>query len=212
MARLRLPRPRAADTAVVLMGVPLSVVTLTSCDDTQFGTRYAPPGVPLEDVLYIIDHSCISCHAGLQAEAGLDLSTDFCGAALGGGYVRPGDPDQSPLYMRMRSVSSPMPPTGPLPDADLELVHDWIAEGAVGCEGGVSDDPADLYTAHCAGCHGAGGEGAVGPPMAAAVAGRTPEELSDIARNGIGTTMPAAPLSESQGLALGQWLLDTFGG
>jgi hypothetical protein len=34
----------------------------------------------------------------------------------------------------------------------------------------------------------------------------------DIARNGVGTTMPASPLSASQGLALGQWLLDTFGG
>jgi hypothetical protein len=55
----------------------------------------------------------------------------------GGGATRmrvvAGDPDHSLLYLKLSYAppcGDPMPPTGKLSDADIKLVHDWIAAGA----------------------------------------------------------------------------------
>ena len=156
-------------------------VVIAGCDDTVFNGNEPASGIFLEDVLEIIDGNCLECHAGLTAEAGLDLSTDFCGSVMTGGIVIPENPDSSLLYLRMRSPSDPMPPSGRLPTADLDVVRQWILDGAA-CDGvsyagdddtGESSDPGkQLYDGACAGCHGADGGGNNGPAMTAVVPGR----------------------------------------
>jgi len=198
----------------------LAILTLVGCDDTLFNGNEAASGVFLEDVLHIIDHNCLECHAGLTAEAGLDLSTDFCGAVLTGGIVVPGQPDASLLYLRMRSPSDPMPPSGRLPSADLELVRQWIEDGAE-CEGvdwtgetdtGASSDPGkQLYDQSCAGCHGADGGGSNGPAMTAVVPGLTAQQVADIARGGSGGMPPVLP-DPDEALLVGEYCVAEWGG
>jgi hypothetical protein len=49
-----------------------------------------------------------------------------------GNFVRPGQPDRSKLVHLLRAQDVPrrMPPDRPLPEADIELVEQWILEGA----------------------------------------------------------------------------------
>jgi uncharacterized membrane protein len=108
----------------------LGLVLVVSCDDTTFHTREVVHAPPFEDVRAIFDRSCIGCHVGVDAEADLDLSTDPCAALDEAGLVVADDPDLGQLYVRMRSTSAPMPPSGRLPDEDLDVVEAWIAGGA----------------------------------------------------------------------------------
>jgi hypothetical protein len=189
------------------------------CDDTVFNGNEPASGIFLEDVLEIIDSNCLECHAGLTAEAGLDLSTDFCGSVMTGGIVVPENPDSSLLYQRMRSPSDPMPPSGRLPTTDLDVVRQWIIDGAE-CDGvswtgdvdtGDSSDPGkQLYDAYCAGCHGADGGGNNGPAMASVVPGLTAQEVADIARSGSGG-MPPVLGDPGDGLLVGEFCVEQWG-
>ncbi len=106
------------------------VLPLAGCDDTEFHTRDVVHAPAFEDVRAVIDGACIECHVGVSAEADLDLSTDFCGTVASRALVVPGDPDLSPIYVRMRSTSAPMPPSGRLPQDELDVIHTWILAGA----------------------------------------------------------------------------------
>lgn len=204
-----------------LCAVGLWCCLLSACDDTTFNTNEQASGVFLEDVLEIVDSECISCHSGLTAEAGLDLSTDFCGEVLDGRVVVPEQPELSLLYLRMVSPSEPMPPSGRLPETDHRIVEAWINDGAP-CDGastvdpgldtGLGDDPGPtLYANYCAGCHGADGGGGAGPRMQAAVSGKSAADVQTIIRAGSGT-MPAIPLDTQEAEVLAEWCLETFGG
>lgn len=87
-----------------------------------------------------------SCHSGLTAKAGVNLE-DREGAYLvltghacdgsnsGQGaprnFVNPGNPDDSQLTYLLRGEEvQRMPPDVPLPEADINLIEEWIAEGA----------------------------------------------------------------------------------
>jgi len=200
--------------------VALALCVALGCDDTEFNGNPPASGVFLEDVLEIVDHNCLECHAGLTAESGLDLSTDFCGAVSTGGIVVPGLPDASLLYLRMRSPSDPMPPSGRLPDEDLELVRVWIEDGA-DCDGtswadstdtGESSDPGEqLYGQYCAGCHGSDGGGNNGPAMTTVVPGLTAQDIADIARSGTGGMPPVLP-DPDDGLLVGEFCVEQWGG
>lgn len=193
-------------------------LAFVGCDDHVLHTNPQPSGVFLADVLEVIDHNCITCHAGVTAEAGLDLSTDFC-ANVNGRIVVPGEPDLSLLYLRMRSPSEPMPPTGRLPTADIEVVRTWIADGAE-CEGATWSGPTDtgeqgepgkqLYDSYCAGCHGATGGGGSGPALTAVVPGLTAEEVATIARSGSGG-MPPVLANPDDALTVGEWVVQEYG-
>lgn len=68
---------------------------------------------------------------------------------------------------------------------------------------------ADVYVAACSGCHGADGEGGVGPAMAGA-ADMTDESLEDLILNGK-DEMPAIDLSEQELADLMAYVRATFG-
>lgn len=107
----------------------------------------APP-VMYADVYRVFETHCLSCHgAGKQ----LDFSTaalarsellgvvaEYKACASDGGTptrirVVAGDVDASLLSDKLSTAPScgkPMPPTGPLPEADIALIRAWIAAGA----------------------------------------------------------------------------------
>ncbi len=63
-------------------------------------------------------------------------------------------------------------------------------------------DPGEIvYAEKCASCHGAKGEGGIGPKLAGNPILNAPEAVAEIVRNGRGT-MPAIPLSDQEMAAL----------
>ena len=97
------------------------------------------------DVQPIFDRSCggNACHAGVNPAEGLDLGAGVshgelvgvpagqCGERL---RVSPGDPEASYLVDKLRGVDlcagTRMPKSGSLPAAEIQIIADWIAQGA----------------------------------------------------------------------------------
>lgn len=82
----------------------------------------------------IVVPSCATarCHSSLTAKAGVDLS-DEQGAydyLLGEQWVVPGDDQSELLYLLRGEQRLQMPPDAPLPAADIDLVEQWILDGA----------------------------------------------------------------------------------
>jgi hypothetical protein len=85
------------------------------------------------DVQPIFWDSCIGCHRGDRAPAGLQLDT--AAGVLKGSTTRkviiPGDGKQSILIQRITDTSGrQMPPDGPLNKDQIALIVDWINQGA----------------------------------------------------------------------------------
>ncbi len=82
----------------------------------------------------IVAPSCAtsSCHSSLTSTAGVELddATTAYETLVDLQFVMPGNPD-SPLLFLLEGDERPlMPPDGPLPEADIELIRAWIEEGA----------------------------------------------------------------------------------
>lgn len=93
-------------------------------------------GSPIEHLLV---NRCLECHGSLQ-EGGLDLRTRE-GALLGGETgpaIAPGTPNKSLLIDQV--FNEKMPPKQILSDEEVELLEQWIAEGAA-----YPDKPLDLF-------------------------------------------------------------------
>lgn len=95
------------------------------------------------DVQPILLKACIKCHSdnsklGAPPEG---LRLDSLAHVLAGGdrlAVLPGNPEMSELWRRITGLATPrMPFDGPpwLPEDDIRLIHDWIAQGAPDDEG-----------------------------------------------------------------------------
>jgi hypothetical protein len=96
------------------------------------------------DIVPILTTRCFTCHTPTGATpigfqlTGLDLgsyTTLRAGGATGGANtIVPGDPCASVLFQKLSPgppFGSRMPLDGALSDTQLQLVHDWIAEGAL---------------------------------------------------------------------------------
>lgn len=106
---------------------------LTSC---YYDTVYeAADGGVTEDVSYQADilplwGECVSCHNGNEPPNLEDLvSYD----EILNGYVVPGDADASVLYKSLLGIDdiSLMPPGSIWPTSKINLVRDWINQGAL---------------------------------------------------------------------------------
>jgi mono/diheme cytochrome c family protein len=83
-------------------------------------------GVPC-DVGQVLAQSCTSCHSGATPKGGVDLTTYDALTA-----PSPATSSQTVIQRcaaRMRDATSPMPPTGPIADADIQVIEAWIAAG-----------------------------------------------------------------------------------
>lgn len=107
-----------------------------------------PGAVPLAPTFESIQQNvftpiCTACHAGATAPVGLRLDADSSYAMLvnaasvevpGLLRVRPGDPDTSYLIQKLEgraAVGARMPLNRPpLPQATIDVIRQWIAEGA----------------------------------------------------------------------------------
>jgi hypothetical protein len=95
-------------------------------------TQAAPDFV--RDIQPILERSCYACHGPQQqmAELRLDSKRVALEGGLSHGAIKPGDPDNSPLYQRIAALTDQprMPMGGELPAAEIELIGRWIRAGA----------------------------------------------------------------------------------
>lgn len=124
-----------------------------------------------DDVLPILVSNCAfsGCHDRGTAQNGIIL-TDYNNIINSGG-IEPGDSDDSDVYERITDPDDnermPKPPNNPLTDDQIQLIKDWIDQGALnnGClvEVPISGCELDNVTFSgtvnpivqnkCAGCH-----------------------------------------------------------
>lgn len=130
------PAQIAMVEAWVMAGMPEGAAVVAAAPER----RRPAPGEPVlwPDVEPIFLKACVKCHSdnsklGAPPEG---LRLDSLEAVLAGGdrlAVLPGDPEMSEIWRRVTGLASPrMPFDGPpwLPDEDIRLIHDWIAQGA----------------------------------------------------------------------------------
>ena len=121
--------------ACVAAAAALAIV-VTGCNGT---TDDRPPKWSFISAT-ITEPSCatVNCHSAITHQGGVDLSARQIGyetlVSNSGGqtyYVYPGYPQYSPIVNLMNAEGSTrMPPDNPLPQADIQLIEHWIADGA----------------------------------------------------------------------------------
>src|SRR5262245_42994924 len=88
-----------------------------------------------DHILPILREKCLSCHDGDKVKGGLDATThrSLMEGGSSGVVVKPGDPDGSRLFQLVARAKEPfMPPMADkLPQAYLETIRLWIAQGAL---------------------------------------------------------------------------------
>ena len=82
------------------------------------------------DIQPLWDAGCVVCHDGNEPP---DLRPDTSYDALSNGWLVPGDAESSIIYQSLLGSNgvSLMPPGEPWPQADINLVRDWINQGAL---------------------------------------------------------------------------------
>jgi len=90
------------------------------------------PGSFSEQVLPIFQANCMKCHNSNTQLGGWDGSSYESVMTSGNNapVVIPGDAANSLLAQFIQGEGSPMPPSGSLPPAEIQVILDWIAAGA----------------------------------------------------------------------------------
>ncbi|MDA1232562.1 MAG: DUF1549 domain-containing protein, partial [Planctomycetota bacterium] len=95
-----------------------------------------------EKVLPLLESRCFECN-GPESEAKGDLELGSRAAMLAGGEsgaaIVPEKPDESLLIQAIRYEGFEMPPRSKMPDEEIEIFSQWIADGAVWPEGDVPE-------------------------------------------------------------------------
>jgi len=81
----------------------------------------------------VLKQSCFKCHGEGTKLSNLDLRTreSSLKGGMHGAAIVPGNPAKSSLFHHVTGKVKPqMPPTGPLPDADIAALKAWIEAGA----------------------------------------------------------------------------------
>jgi hypothetical protein len=115
-------------------------ITFFSCSqdnmDSQVCHTLLPDTVSFqEDIIPIFNSSCSlpDCHSGDQPTGHLNLEDSLAYGQLtkpGSGYINTSKPAHSILYSMLNSLSQPMPPDGKLDPCEIELILNWIEQGA----------------------------------------------------------------------------------
>src|ERR1044071_5321490 len=111
-------------TVALWCGMALSCGLATAADPADFfETRVRP----------VLAKNCYGCHTDSHM-GGLRLDSAAAGAKGGnsGPPIVPGKPDESLLIQAIRRTHErlKMPPSGKLPDADIEAITEWVKSGA----------------------------------------------------------------------------------
>lgn len=84
-------------------------------------------------VVPILESRCYECHGDQDAIEGELRVTSLQNLLTGGESgpaIVPGDPDRSPLIQAVRYESLQMPPRNKLPDEEIEILVQWVRDGA----------------------------------------------------------------------------------
>jgi len=98
------------------------------------GAPSSAPAAGYAGVQAIFSKSCVGCHQGAGAKAGIVL-TDHDAVMKGGKegpIVKAGDSEGSILLQALHGAGGKkqMPPAGPLPEGDIKTIEAWIKDGA----------------------------------------------------------------------------------
>lgn len=101
-----------------------------------------------EKIAPLLESRCFECHGAGDVEGGLRATSRA--ALLQGGEtgpaIVPGDPDRSLMIQAVRYETLQMPPRDKLPDEEVALLVQWVADGAVWPDG-EAPDPATMAKA-----------------------------------------------------------------
>lgn len=133
----------------LMVGASLITLGCGGGSDAPGGVVVAEPDpVSLQDVqaaVFTPNCAVTGCHVAGTAAFGLDLGPGKALNNLVGvpsserssfDRIEPFDPQNSYVYMKVtadpRILGDPMPPLGPpLADQQIDLLHDWIEQGAI---------------------------------------------------------------------------------
>ncbi len=85
-----------------------------------------------EHAVEVLSHSCLKCHAGSSPKSKLDLTTRegiLAGGEQGGPAFNSDNPGESSLIQAVRYDSIKMPPEGPLPRKQVQMLEQWVKGG-----------------------------------------------------------------------------------
>lgn len=111
---------------------PLPGPTTTTTTSAAPTTTAAAAAPTFAEVMQVLQPNCGACHGNLGGWSAADYDS-VVNSGNNGPAVIPGDPEGSVLAQKMlgtHTFGSIMPPGGALPDADVQLIVDWIAGGA----------------------------------------------------------------------------------
>lgn len=118
---------------MIIMSLAISSCYYDAFPDEEIIDNDDP--TPNEDVSYENDImplwvQCVGCHSGNEPP---DLRDNASYNSLLNGFVVPGDAEASTLYKSLLGIDGValMPPGAQWPDAKINLVKDWIDQGAL---------------------------------------------------------------------------------
>jgi ankyrin repeat protein len=127
------------------VGVGFGAACLAVLSSPAYHAQQTAPVDFARDVQPILRQQCYSCHGPTEQKNGFRL--DHRKDAMRGGtipVIGPGNAQGSRLYQRLigDAFGIRMPPTGPLPPAQIAVIKQWIDEGAVWPDALSGDHPA----------------------------------------------------------------------
>ena len=114
-----------------------SLCSLCLCGEFFAADAPKPPAkLTFDDnVLPLLKDKCAACHNPDKKRGGVVLNnfTRIMEGGSSGALVKPGDPENSAIFQVMAHKREPfMPPSSPqLPDETVNLLRQWIADGAL---------------------------------------------------------------------------------
>ena len=144
------------DTTTIKTDTTKKQVIVTCSPDTVYFTNV---------ILPLIASNCgtTGCHNSVSRVEGLDL-TSYSGIMA---IVSPNSPNGSKLYTHITGIKKIMPPSGKLPQTDIDSITKWINQGAKNNSCDASSFSCDstnisyaasivpIVNTYCKGCHNA---------------------------------------------------------
>ena len=119
---------RLTNTVVVI----ILVFTLSGCYYDKI-TDDTPPDQIVSfsnDIQPIFNANCTSCHPTIEPLPDLTAGNSY-NSITNGGYIVANDINTSTLYQRLLGNPGIMPPSGSLPASEINLIKNWIEQGAL---------------------------------------------------------------------------------
>lgn len=116
-----------------ILATLFSLLILTSCFYDEGLVEAIPEDTIVSysiDIQPIFSASCTSCHPLIISAPDLTNENSY-DAIIMGNYVVSKDLDASILYQKLLGKPNVMPPSGPLPQKEIDLFKKWIEQGAL---------------------------------------------------------------------------------